>query len=225
MDWIDSPSSLFGYLQSLAGIVEWKQGSGFATKEETYCELQRKAPSFLSVEPLPHWPPIKGHYYTCPIPGPGDGSALLALIDMHCLESAHDRELAIALWATAAWGGPPGTRPAFLVTAEKGRGKGKTRFCQNVARTFGGQLDISHMEDIGTIKTRFLSPEASGKRIATLDNLKTPRFSWADFENLVTADAINGKRMYVGDGAGQTSSLGRLPSTERAYPQIWRNGW
>ncbi len=60
---------------------------------------------------------------------------------------------------------------------------------------------MSPQEDIGTIKTRFLSPEAAGKRIATLDNLKTPRFSWAEFENLITADTINGKRMYVGDGS------------------------
>ena len=200
MDWIDSPSSLFGYLQSRAGIVEWKGGPGFATKEETYCELQRQSPSFVTVEPLPHWPPIKDHYYTCPIPAPGDGRALTQLVDFHCLETEVDRELTFALYATGIWGGPPGTRPAFLVTAATGRGKGKTRYCQNFARTFGGYLDVSPQEDIGSIKTRFLSPAAAAKRIATLDNLKTPRFSWAEFENFITADTISGKRMYEGDG-------------------------
>jgi len=151
------------------------------------------------VEAIPHWPPIQTHYYTCPIPEPGDGRTLFELIEMHCLETDLDRELAVAMYATAAWGGPPGTRPAFLITASAGRGKGKTRYAQNFARVFGGQLDISPQENIGDIKQRLLSPEAAKKRIATLDNLKTPRFSWADFENLITADCISGKRMYVGD--------------------------
>jgi hypothetical protein len=201
IDWLDSTSGLFGYIQTRAGIVEWKGGPGFATKEETYCELQRQTPSYAAVETLPHWPPIRGHYYTVPIPSPGDGRTLMALIDKHCPETDLDRELSFAIYATGAWGGPPGTRPAFLVTASTGRGKGKTRYCQNFARTFGGYLDISPQEDIGTIKQRLLSPEAAQKRVATLDNLKTARFSWAEFENLITADTINGKRLYIGDAS------------------------
>jgi len=201
IDWIDSTFSLFGYLQTRVGIVEWRHGAGFVTKEETFCELQRQAPSFVAVEPLPHWPPIKGHFYTCPIPSPGDGRALAELIEMHSLETGLDRELTFAFYATAIWGGPPGTRPAFLVTATKGRGKGKSIFCQHFARTFGGQFDVNPQEDFGKIKERLLSPQSAGKRLATIDNLKTTRFSWGEFENLITADTINGKIMYVGDGS------------------------
>lgn len=118
---------------------------------------------------------------------------------MHCFETDLDRELATALWATIVWGGPPGLRPAWMVTASSGRGKGKTRFVQNIARTFGGMLDVSPQEEIGTIKQRLLTPEASEKRIGTVDNLKSPRFSWGDFENLITASVISGKQMYIGD--------------------------
>ena len=89
----------------------------------------------------------------------------------------------------------------FSHYSAKGRGKGKTRFAQNFARVFGGYLDVSPQEDIAAIKTRFLSPQAAQKRIATLDNLKTARFSWGDFENLITADTINGKRLYIGDAS------------------------
>ena len=64
--------------------------------------------------------------------------ALSELIDMHCLETDRDRELAFALWATAVWGGPPGTRPAFLVTATAGRGKGKSRFSQELRADLRG---------------------------------------------------------------------------------------
>jgi hypothetical protein len=198
LDWLDSAAALFGYLQTRCGIVSWRTGTGFVGKEELFCELQRQAPAYVAVEPLPHWPPISGVYYTCPMPKAGDGRALSELIDLHCLETNLDRELALAMYATATWGGPPGTRPAFLITAS-GRGKGKTRFAQNFARVFGGQLDISPQEDIGTVKQRLLSPEAAQKRIATLDNVKTARFSWGEFENLITANIINGKKMYVGD--------------------------
>jgi phage/plasmid primase-like uncharacterized protein len=197
---LDSVASLFGFFQSLCG-VNWHRGASLVGKEELFCELQRLAPAFAAVETIPHWPPIPTHYYTCPIPEPGDGSTLTELIGMHCLETDLDQELAVAMYATAAWGGAPGMRPAWLVTASAGRGKGKTRFNQNFARVFGGQLDISPQEDIGAIKQRLLSPEAAGKRIATIDNLKALRFSWGDFENLVTASVISGKRMYIGEGS------------------------
>ena len=141
------------------------------------------------------------HYYTCPIPKPGDGSRL-GEVNRHALlgngprprvDSCHVRHRDLGRTA--------GDSPAFLITAPAGRGKGKTRFAQNFARVFGGHLDISPQEDIGVIKQRLLSPEAAGKRIATLDNLKTTRFSWGDYENLVTASIISGKRLYVGEGS------------------------
>ncbi len=200
IDWLDSPAALFGFLQTSCGIIQWRKGPGFVAKEELFCELRRQAPCYTAVENLPHFPPVPAHYYACPIPAAGDGRALAELIKFHCLETDLDCELAAACFATGIWGGPGGTRPAFLITAPAGRGMGKTKFAQHLARLYGGVLDISPQEDIGAIKQRFLSPEAAGKRIATLDNLKTTRFSWAEFENQITADVINGKKMYVGDG-------------------------
>jgi hypothetical protein len=47
---------------------------------------------------------------------------------------------------------------------------------------------------------RLLSPEGRTRRIALLDNLKTTRFSWADLEGWVTADALSGRQMYAGEG-------------------------
>jgi hypothetical protein len=51
------------------------------------------------------------------------------------------------------------------------------------------------------IAVRILSPKGSGKRVARLDNIKTLRFSWAEFESLITAEAISGRQLYEGEGS------------------------
>jgi phage/plasmid primase-like uncharacterized protein len=199
VSWLNSAAALLGYLQSRCGIVNWRKGTGFVTKEEFHCELQRQAPAFTAIETMPHWPPVLGHYYACGFPTPGDGRALAELISRHCFESELDREIALAMYATGAWGGSAGMRPAFLITAPTGRGKGKSIFAQHFARVYGGTIDVVPNEAISTIKQRLLSPKGAEKRIATLDNLKATHFSCAELESLITADVINGKQMYVGD--------------------------
>jgi hypothetical protein len=69
-----------------------------------------------------------------------------------------------------------------------------------VADLANGSLEISSGEDIGTIKTRLLSPEGIMRRIALLDNVKSLRFSWAELEALITCPVISGKQMYIGEG-------------------------
>jgi hypothetical protein len=53
------------------------------------------------------------------------------------------------------------------------------------------------MEDI---KKRFLSKGGRTLRTGFLDNIKTHRFSWGEFESLVTADTISGWLLYAGEG-------------------------
>ncbi|HUT13280.1 MAG TPA: hypothetical protein VMY42_22525 [Thermoguttaceae bacterium] len=198
--WFESPPSLFGWLADRCGAVEWRRSLGCVTKDETYCQLTRSATSYTAVEQLPHEPPIRGHHYACGTPEPGGGAALRQLLDFFCLETELDRQLLTTAFLSPLWGGPPGSRPAFLLTAKGGRGKGKSKMAQAVARLYRGSIDISHREDFGVVKQRLLSPEALSKRILLLDNIKSPKFSWAELEGLLTAAEVSGKRMYSGEG-------------------------
>jgi len=204
--WVDRTAALFGWLGSECGVVRWAGGEGFVTQGQLYCELQRTAEEYMAVETIPHEPPAAGHYYTCATPEPGDGQTLERLLDFFCLETDLDRELLRAALATPLWGGPAGMRPAFLIVGREGRGTGKTKLAQMIAELYGGALDFSHNEDIAVIKQRLLSPDGLTARVALLDNIKTPRFSWGELEALVTAKTISGKRMYVGE-AGRPNML------------------
>ncbi len=107
-----------------------------------------------------------------------------------------------------------------MITAPAGRGKGKTKLAEAIGRLCGGHIDISPQEDIGTIKQRLLSPNASSKRVALLDNIKKSRFSWAELESLITIDTISGKRMYVGEASRPNRlSWVRGQASARAGPQ------
>lgn len=201
LDWLDSPPALFGWLQSRTGIVEWRRGSGYVTKEELHAELRRTATEYAAVETFPHEPPIAEHYYTCPIPAPGDGSALAGLLDRFTPETSIDRDLIQAFGMTLAWGGRGGFRPAFIFTSDAGRGVGKTTIPAIFGHLLGGLIDFSTGDKIADIKSRLLSPEALGKRLALLDNVKSLRFSWAELEALITAPLISGRRLYVGEAS------------------------
>jgi len=197
--WLDSPAALFGWIQDRHGVIAWRRSGGCVTQAETFAEVARNATAYDEVASLPHEPAIEGVYYSGSTPEPGDGSALAAFLDFFAPATPIDRELLTAVVATPLWGGPPGARPAAMFTATTGRGRGKSKLAQFISRIYGGTIDIDPNGDIGTIKTRLLSPGAVDRRIALLDNVKSTRFSWGEMEALITADAISGKRLYIGE--------------------------
>ena len=197
--WLTSTPALFGWLSSIDS-VRWHRGVGCVTKEETFHELRRVATRYLAIERFPHEPIIDGHFYACGMPEAGNGDVLRRLLDRFEPATPIDRDLIQAMFMTAFWGGHGGTRPCFVVTSDHGRGAGKSKMAEMVAHTCGGQIDLSHNEEIAKLKSRLLSPEALPKRVAILDNIKSLRFSWGELEGLITAPAISGHRMYVGEG-------------------------
>ncbi|MEO8498240.1 MAG: hypothetical protein ABI614_24505, partial [Planctomycetota bacterium] len=150
---------------------------------------------------LPHEPPIAGHHYLCSAVEPGDGTALSGLLDRFSPATPIDRDLLLAAIVTPAWGGPAGARPAFVITSDHGRGSGKSTAAKIISHIWGGELSFSAGDDINKMRTRLLSPDALTRRVAVLDNVKSHRFSWADWEGLLTASAIGGHRMYVGEAS------------------------
>jgi len=202
VDWIDKTAGLVGYLGSKTGVPPaFYRHPCCHSAAQLHAELQRTAEAYDAVETLPHEPPIESHYYTCSMPTPGNGETLRALVDRFSPATPIDGDLILAMFATAFWGGPCGSRPAFTITSDAGRGAGKTTLAAMLSHLVGGHIELSANEDATVVKQRLLSPEGLCKRVALLDNVKTLRFSWAEFEAMITSPTVSGKRMYVGEAS------------------------
>jgi len=198
--WLQSNAAAFGWLSDVAG-TRWHKATGCVTKTEVFERLRQTAQQYQAVEQFPHEPPLDGHYYAWTGIEPGNGNALRKLLDKFCPETPIDRDLIQAAMMTTIWGGRGGERPAFVFTAKAGRGVGKTSCAESIGQLVGGLIAFSAKDSIGDMKTRLLSPDALTQRVAMLDNVKTSKFSWGEFEGLITVPTISGKRMYVGEGA------------------------
>ena len=207
---LHKPDHLFAYigrrLQSgLRNCTQWADcGEDKVKKSEFLAHLQQDAEAFASVEAFPHYPPFEDVYYAHPEPRGGDGKALKRLLAFFNPATEVDADLIQAMFMTVLWGGPLGQRPAFLIESvaedpDGGRGVGKTTLCHVVGQLVGGVFEVDANEDIGKIRTRLLSPDGLAYRVGLVDNVKTLRFSSADFESLITASHVSGHAMYVGN--------------------------
>jgi hypothetical protein len=159
---------------------------------------------YESVEQYPHEPRVPEVYYACKeqqewkSTRPG---CLYELVARFSPAEPVDYDLIIAFLATLVWGGPGGQRPLFVITSDSGRGAGKTTFASLLTSIVGGSLQLSSQADDQIIRQRLLSPEGMEKRTTLLDNVKSLKFSWAEFEALITSEKISGKQMYVGEAS------------------------
>lgn len=205
IQWLNSSSSLFGWAGSYSGMpVLFARNGGGASKEEVFAEMQRTAEPYESVEQYPHEPRIPSVYYACKpqeewkSEKPG---CLYELISRFSPAEPVDFDLIIAFLMTLVWGGGGGQRPLFVITSDSGRGAGKTTFASLLTSLVGGSLQLSAQADDQIIRQRLLSPEGLEKRTVLLDNVKSLKFSWAEFEALITSEKISGKQMYVGEAS------------------------
>jgi hypothetical protein len=197
---LEKTNDLFAYFHRAVGGVSWHKSPWCIDKGEFHSTLKQSVPRYLAIEDAPHFPSIDGHYYRRRDIKAGDGSALNELLDRFCPATPIDRDLLLAFVATIFWGGPPGKRPGFAITAEHGgRGVGKSTVPMVFGALAGGCFDFSLGEDITQIKQRLLTPDALTKRVVLLDNIKTSKMSWAEVESMITAPEISGKRMYAGE--------------------------
>jgi hypothetical protein len=202
---LGSPAALFAWAHSQAEL-DWRRGPRFVTKEELFERLKDVVEHYEGIEMLPHYPTMEGIYYMHPPVPSGNGKALDTFLNYFKPNSEEDRVLMKAAIMTLFWGGPPGDRPAFLVTGppndpQRGRGVGKSKFIDIILDELcGGCVDVTQNDTISGIKTRLLSADGRQRRACRLDNVKTHRFSWAELEGLITASTISGKRLYHGEG-------------------------
>jgi hypothetical protein len=211
---ITSPAALFAWLGKKSW-VRWTKGADYVPKEEYFAHLKKHVQAYESVERFPHWPPRPNTYYIHPpVEGPGDGKALARLVSFFKGSTPLDDQLILSFVLTLFWGGEPGSRPMFIFTSEdgdhqQGRGVGKTSVVKLLANGLvcrGGMpmlgfTTVYPNDDMAVITTRLLSPSAAFRRVALIDNLKTHRFSWADLEGQITSPAIDGRKLYVGNGS------------------------
>jgi hypothetical protein len=195
---------LLAWLDAQA-LVDWGRQSDMVSQERFHAHLRETAQQYDAVEQYPHWPPFPRAYYLYPPLPVTEGQYLDQFVGFFSPLTETDRQLIRAFVLSLAWGGPPGSRPAWLFTAPDddphgGRGVGKSKCIELCSELVGGMLEISPNEDIVAIKKRLLSPAARTLRVARIDNIKTYRFSWADLEGLITSPVVSGHRMYKGEG-------------------------
>lgn len=186
----------------LSGVT-WEKGTRHVSQKRVYEYLAMNCERFDRADNLPHVPPIDGVLYTTSFAPTNSDKALNKFLSFFQPASDIDKVLLVAAMLTPMWGGPPGKRPAFLFEAEDedvagGRGVGKSTVAQKIATIHGGAFDIDPSEPFHRTRSRLLTPDATGKRILLMDNVKTFRLSSADLESLVTNPLVNGHRYYHG---------------------------
>jgi hypothetical protein len=206
--WLKGMPQLFAWINSLLDdTLLWVDDGADKTSRTIFdAYVRQQVEEYKAVDLFPHWPKLDGHYYHHPEIPDGNGEALKQLLDFYHTYTPVDRSLITAALLTLFCGIAPGQRPAFLIEAARGvkEGSGRGTAKSAVAKTFGllvgGHFDASPRSEFDKIVTRLLSPQALTQRMGLLDNVKKLRFSWAEFEALVTTDTVGGHEMYKGDG-------------------------
>lgn len=198
---LPSSQALFAFLDRFFAVQWTRHGP---TKEEFFEGLKQQAEAYAWASSEPHFPPIPGVYYLTKPPKPKDNGRLDQLVDRFAPATPHDKQLLKALFITAFWGGPPGQRPAFIITTQQGVesnngvGVGKSTLANKVAKLAGGEPIHVRKGEQDKIPSLLQSPKSWPARILLLDNLKSYHFSSDLLESLITAPQIDGHRLYVG---------------------------
>jgi hypothetical protein len=179
--------------------VEWTPGKGI-TKPEFFAYLLQNTEQYGEISEFPHHPPIEGIYYNHKPVESSNGLKLNGLLDFFRPATDLDRELIKAFCMTLFWGGPPGQRPAFVITTNdhgtgKGIGFGKTTLVNTLSKLVGGKMVKDHNDNMENFKKRIINNHAPF-RLIVLDNLKSLRFSSSDFESLITGDEISSRVLF-----------------------------
>lgn len=184
----------FGVVDGVSGEPRTPVG-----KAELHEWLKANAPSqYQGVSTLPHEPRVPGIYYTpCKLP-PATGEAVREFLAGMNAETDVDRLLMLAAIVTPGWGGEPGTRPAFGLYSEHGRGVGKTSTVIAIAELlWGGVMTIKPEESWEKVIGRLLGDGGLSTRCLLWDNIKGRQDS-AAMDSILTSRTIDGWRPHFG---------------------------
>lgn len=198
---------LFGWLHESMD-VRWTRGETLdqftgekrtpPTKAEFHASIAATAqPNYVSVEIMPHHPPLADSYYLPAKLPKSDGKALAELAEHLNPETEFDRHLLVAAFLTLGWGGPPGRRPPFVLTSDHGMGSGKSQTCFFLTDIWGGHMTVGEHEDWDRVRTRMLSTEALDYRAVVIDNVRG-QLARSGLESQITEPRIDGHKLHVG---------------------------
>lgn len=203
---IKSPDDLIAWAAQ-SNNRQWRNsgidhyGNTYITDGVFYAHLAATTKNYIAAESIPHEPRIPDIYYTWRPPHnySPDGQHLEQLLRFFDNgETPYDTILIHAMFLTPAWGGLPGTRPAFLITAPD-RGYGKTRLSDALGLLYGGIIEIDPGDrQNNNLLNRLLSPRALAQRIVRMDNVRSS-LSNGLIEGLITTPTISGHRLYTGE--------------------------
>jgi hypothetical protein len=181
--------------------IDWRTGGGDKPTQSQLMEyLIQKCPyRHESLELYPHEPALPDVLYHHPVLPPSTGADLDEFCNFFLPASEIDACLIRAAIVTMFWGGPPGGRPGFMITAtggDSGRGAGKSTMAMKFAALVGGSIGI-HPE-VDKPADSILSENRVYQRVCLIDNLKSNHFSSATIEGIITNVTVDGRRLYIG---------------------------
>jgi hypothetical protein len=122
--YLENAPALFAWIGRQLPPVERNEilwidsGADKVSRAVFLAHLQQVAEAFEAVEAFPHWPALPGHCYVHPPLAGGDGSAIRWLVGRFNASTMIDGDLILALFLSMVGGVRPGSRPAYLVTAQ-----------------------------------------------------------------------------------------------------------
>ncbi len=205
MTTLSKPADLFAWIQTQR-MVAWNEGPNMVSKAEFYSGLLNAVPRYESIAVTPHYPRIPGVFYSEDIP-PGDAQDLYDFVDHFAPATPWDRLLLIAAIVTPFWGGPPASRPVFLITSanDNGVGSGKSTLVQTIARliNLGGHasLAVRSKEDFQNLERKLANQSPTNPdppRILVIDNYTGAAIGGQLLEGFVTEPRLDLHKLYVG---------------------------
>lgn len=200
--YLTTPDDLFGYFHRKAD-VRWNggcddEGRNFLNRGEAFSVLRSHSEPIEEFRRYPLHPQPPGVYVSQGIPEDrrGDGTAFFNFVRRFCPASEVDAALIETLLLTFYWGGPPGSRPLFVVTGMEGIGAqsiGKSTLVQTLASVVGGAYSVHIGEKFDDSPTKqILSQSGMKHSVMLLDNLDGVVHS-SEIAELVTIEAIDGR--------------------------------
>jgi len=195
-------AELFGYLSEHM-LIDWSNKQACMTKEEfLYWMVRCGAPNYVRFESIPHEPRLSDVRY-----GKFEQSSdvrknyFTELLRMFNPATEKDAVLLKAAFMTPFWGGPPASRPIFILSgrdddSDGGVGVGKSTVTETISELCGGMIsERTHMK-AREITQRLL---ATNCRVVRFDNIKGTNLSWDVLEDILTAKWITGRKLYSND--------------------------
>jgi hypothetical protein len=196
---LSTQEKLFAFINPYADVI-WQSRKGLS-KDVFFEGLRQQADAYDFVSEQPHFSRVPTAAYLCEEVVPAANGAVEEFIDFFAPASDLDRQLMLAAFLTLFWGGPPGARPAFVLTSDLGRGGvgiGKTTFAQKLTAPVGGHVLITAKVQDEKVGTLLLSPQGLRRRTVLIDNVKGARLSSMGIEAAITSREVGGHRLYEG---------------------------